>query len=172
MNPMPTFLMFVLFLNRAHYMGALKLLRMKMVEEQQSAIDMNGNGVFLIGSVVALLAIEIISVILFRAKQSDMKALYYKVLMFSDICLAFVNPFVLLMVLDDNQNHRWIGRLVFYAIIAVVVGYAGYRDENVNNNPFAVGCTYLGLVVVPIFLVLVLSVPIIHNWVTDKGFNS
>jgi len=145
-------------------MGALKLLRTNIVEEPQFTIDINGNRVFLNGSVVALLAIEIISMILFRAKQSDMKATYFQVLIFSDIFLAFINPFMLLMLLEDYQNHEWISRLFFYAIVALVVGYAGYSDENVNNNSFAPDCTYLGLFMVPLLLVLVHT-----NWMPPNN---
>ncbi|KAK1432178.1 hypothetical protein QVD17_09070 [Tagetes erecta] len=166
MNQVPTSVLFILFMHRANFMGALNLIRTKMVEEQQSAFDINGNGVFLIGSVVVLLAIEIISVILFRAKQVDIKSKTYKVLVFSDIFLAFVNPYLLLMVLEDYQNRGWGCHLVFYAIAALVVGYVSYSsDENVNNYSFAVGCTYLGLFLVSLSFVLVISVPIIHNWV-------
>lgn len=145
-------------------MGALNLLRIKMVEKCESAFDI-GNMMFLIAAVVNLVVVEMITMILLRVKKPDVKAKFYKFLTFMDIFFAFVNPFLMLMVLEDFQKHGWIGQFVLNAIIGVVVAYCSYGDENLSKNSFAVCATYMGLFLVPMMLSLVLFVTNIQSWI-------
>ncbi|KAI7727658.1 hypothetical protein M8C21_003449 [Ambrosia artemisiifolia] len=155
-------LVFVLCLHNIFFMGALTKIRTQMTNENESAFEINENGVLMIVAIAVLFAVEIIFGILFF---TNIPSTYYSILKFIGIFSASNSPFLLLMVLDTSPSMLYLLSYVFYGIaIAYVCSGNDDTDKDINkSSPISV-FTYIGFLLVPLSLALVLFVPQNLDW--------
>ncbi|KAJ0579058.1 hypothetical protein HanIR_Chr05g0254751 [Helianthus annuus] len=165
-------LMLALSLHSIAFMLALTNIRTQMMKENQSAFEINGNRVFMIVAIVALIMVEVTSGILLC---TNIRGKCYTILQFIGLFSTSFAPFSLLKVLEilpgDNLACYLFSYVFFGSIFALFacIMIMCFRDDNDDKNLNKSSCvsifTCLGLVLVPLALVFVLFVPKNIDWI-------
>ncbi|KAK1406803.1 hypothetical protein QVD17_38411 [Tagetes erecta] len=134
-----------------------------MSKENQSAFEINGNKTCMIIAIVVLLAFEVTSVTLLHA----MRDTYYTIFRYITPSLGCLVSVSLMMVLDlfPKENKMTYACLLSYGLFGY---YMCTEDDHKKLDESCSDCfvfSYLGLVLVPLTLLLVLFVPINLNWI-------
>ncbi|KAI3730719.1 hypothetical protein L1987_61894 [Smallanthus sonchifolius] len=140
------------------FMLALTSIRTQMTNKNQSAFEINGNEVFLIIAIVALIVVEVTSGILFCTN-----IIRDNILNFIVIFSAMVAPFSLSTVVAKDSSMWCLVGIVICAI-AVALFACIYSSNDKTSSIYIFTCL-LGLVLVPLALVLMLFVPKNFNWI-------
>ncbi|KAJ0790617.1 hypothetical protein HanPI659440_Chr05g0217311 [Helianthus annuus] len=172
MEPSPSrsnseILMLALSLHSIAFMLALTNIRTQMMKENQSAFEINGNGVSMVVAIVALTVVEVTSGILLCTNIRG------NILKFIGIFSACLATFSLLKVILPEHNLVWylFSYVIFGSIFAsstciLIMCYPDDDDDkNLNKSSCVSIFTCLGLVLVPLALVFVLFVPKNLDWI-------
>ncbi|MFS7941242.1 hypothetical protein Hanom_Chr05g00473881 [Helianthus anomalus] len=148
------------------FMLALTKIRTQMMKENQSAFEINGNGLFMTAAIVALIVGEVTSGILLCTK---IRGSCYSILQFIGLFSASLAPLSLLKVLKFLPEHNFgcylLSYVLFESIFALSACIMITCDKNLNKSSCVSIFTCLGLVLVPLALVFVLFVPKNIDWI-------
>ncbi|KAI7732782.1 hypothetical protein M8C21_028719 [Ambrosia artemisiifolia] len=167
-NPNSLIFVFNLLVHRIVFVGLLGIIRIEMTKGNLSAFELNGNGMFMIIAIVTLLVVEIVTWTLFCTNtysHPSTRDSSYTILKFIGSFAMFLAPFSLVMVLVLPQKHDRVVYLVVSLILGVI--FASFFSDDYQDRKRSAMPTfnYLGLVLVPVSLVLVLFVPFSLNWI-------
>ncbi|KAK1406804.1 hypothetical protein QVD17_38412 [Tagetes erecta] len=170
-TPNSVMLVFTLMLHRTAFLGLLGIIRVVMTKENKSAFEINE--VFMTTAIAALFAVEVVSVVLFCTSiyaRPSTRNEYYTGLKFIGGFSAYAATFSLIMVLVLSPEHNWVGYLLvclMFAVIALCFCCGNHQED--KKRQFTPPFNYLGLVLVPLSLLLVLFLPIYLNMIIIVG---